>query len=148
MIRFEIYDRQIKKGLHMCTICMYRVSKNVLIECCLSHGAQTQSPQHSILVMMLFFYYTFLGRAGWQKLAAECKNGHKIFIMRIFAIFATNSSFLRAIANLQSKFDLICKIYHVIVHFLPEMHLFFTLKRNSLSLPKDFQKVCVNHDKS
>ena len=61
---------------------------------------------------------------GRQKLAAfrRMKNGHKIFDRRVVAIFATNSSFLCIIANLQMQFSLICTIYPVIVHFLPKKH--------------------------
>ena len=36
----------------------------------------------------------------WQPFGKR-KNGHKTFVRRVFAIFATNSSFLGVIANLQ-----------------------------------------------
>ena len=44
------------------------------------------------------WYFMQSGRS-WQPFGKR-KNGHKIFIKRVFAIFATTSSFLREIANL------------------------------------------------
>ena len=44
--------------------------------------------------------------AGLGRLSAGAKMAMKPFVKRVFTIFATNASFLRAIANLQ--------IYHVI----------------------------------
>ena len=46
----------------------------------------------------------------------------KIFVKSIFAIFVTNASFLRVIANFQILVSMICNIYHVIVHLLPKKH--------------------------
>ena len=37
---------------------------------------------------------------SWQPFG-KSKNGHKTFVRRVFAIFATNASFLRVIAKLQ-----------------------------------------------
>ena len=48
-------------------------------------------------------------------LSARAKMATKVFVRRVFAIFATNASFLRVIANLQIQFSIICNIYHVIV---------------------------------
>ena len=48
-------------------------------------------------------------------LSTNAKIAIKKFVMRIFAIFATNSLFLRVIANLQIQFRRIC-------NFLPNKH--------------------------
>ena len=64
----------------------------------------------------------------------------RIFVKRVFTIFATNASFLRVITNLQIYLSTICNICrHVIVHFLPNKNCF--LPKKTLILPKDFQKV-------
>ena len=63
----------------------------------------------------------------------------KIFVKRVFTIFASNASFLRVIANLQNQLSEICSIYHLIVHFLPKKHCFWPKK--ALFLPRDLQKV-------
>ena len=55
-------------------------------------------------------------------LSSGAKMAMKIFVKRVFAIFATNESFLRVIPNLQNQLGKICNIYHVIVHFLPKKH--------------------------
>ena len=52
-------------------------------------------------------------------LSSGAKMAMKIFVKRVFTIFATNASFLRVITNLQIELTKICNIYHVIVHFLP-----------------------------
>ena len=52
------------------------------------------------------------------------KMAMKIFVKRIFTIFASNASFLRVIASLQNELSEICNIYHVIVHFLPKKRCF------------------------
>ena len=57
-------------------------------------------------------------------LSSGAKMAMKIFVKRLFTIFASNASFLRVIANLQNKLSEICNIYHVIVHFLPKKHCF------------------------
>ena len=55
-----------------------------------------------------------LGRvAEVGSLSARAKMATTIFVRRVFAIFATNASFLRAIANLQLQFITICNTYHV-----------------------------------
>ena len=49
----------------------------------------------------------------------------KIFVKRVFTIFATNASFLRVISNFRIWLSKICNIYDVIVHFLPKKHCFY-----------------------
>ena len=58
---------------------------------------------------------------------------------KVFAIFATNASFLCLIANLQISFSIIYNMYHVIVHFLPKKHCFWP--KRALFSTKDLQKV-------
>ena len=58
------------------------------------------------------------------RLSSGAKMAMKIFVKRVFTIFASNASLLRVIANLQNKLSEICNIYHVIVHFLPKKHCF------------------------
>ena len=55
-------------------------------------------------------------------LSARARMGMKIFVRHVFAIFATNASFLRIIANLQIQFSIICNMCYVIVHFKPKKH--------------------------
>ena len=50
------------------------------------------------------------GGRCWQPFG-EGKHGHKIFVRRIFPIFATNLTFLRIIANFQILFSIVCNIY-------------------------------------
>ena len=57
-------------------------------------------------------------------LSSGAKLAMKIFVKRVFKMFASNASFLRVIANLQNKLGEICNIHHVIVHFLPKKHYF------------------------
>ena len=57
-------------------------------------------------------------------LSAKTKKAIKFFVRPVFDIFATNASFLRAIANLQILFSTIYNIYHEIVQFLPKKHCF------------------------
>ena len=78
------------------------------------------------------------GGRSWQPFC-ECKNGHKLFVRRIFAIFATN------FFSRNCKFEnLIQKnIYHLIVHFLPKKHCF----KRALFCSKSSKKF-VNRDKS
>ena len=71
----------------------------------------------------------------WQPLVGG-KNGHKIFLKRVFTIFA---SFLRVTANLQILLSKTCNIYHVMVHFLPKKHCF--LPKNAIFCPKISKKV-------
>ena len=52
------------------------------------------------------------------------KMAKKIFVKRVFTIFASNASFLREFAKLQNQLSEICNIYHVIVHFLPKNTVF------------------------
>ena len=52
------------------------------------------------LVLLVHFFWAGQGGRSWQPFG-ECKNCRKIFVLTIFAFFATNSSFLRVIANLQ-----------------------------------------------
>ena len=63
------------------------------------------------------------GGRCWQPFG-EGKHGHKIFVRRIFPIFATNLTFLRIIANFQISFSMIFNAKHGIVHFLPKKHCF------------------------
>ena len=46
-------------------------------------------------------------------LSSGAKMEMKIFVKRVFTIFASNASFLRVIANLQNELSEICNIYHV-----------------------------------
>ena len=64
----------------------------------------------------------------------------KIFVKRVFTIFASNASFLHIIANLQNQLSELCNIYHVIVHFLPKKHC-FVLVRDKIAYvwAKNFQ---------
>ena len=55
-------------------------------------------------------------------LSSGAKMAMKVFVKRVFIIFASNASFLRVIANLQ--ISEICNIYYVIVHFLPKKQCF------------------------
>ena len=57
-------------------------------------------------------------------LSSGAKMAMKIFVKRVFTIFASNASFLRVIANLQNQLSEICNTYHAIVHFLPKKHCF------------------------
>ena len=57
-------------------------------------------------------------------LSSRAKMAMKIFVKRVFTMFATNASFLRLTANLQILHSKICNIYHVIVHFVPKKHCF------------------------
>ena len=57
-------------------------------------------------------------------LSARAKLPTKIFVWRVFAIFATNASFLRVIANLEIQFSIICNMYHLMKHLLPKKHCF------------------------
>ena len=57
-------------------------------------------------------------------LSSGAKMATKIFVKRVFTIFASNASFLRAIANLKNLLSEICNIHHVIVHLLPKKHCF------------------------
>ena len=57
-------------------------------------------------------------------LSSGAKMALKIFVKRVFTIFASNASVLLVIANLQNLLSEICNIYHVIVHFLPKKHCF------------------------
>ena len=66
------------------------------------------------------------GGRSWQPFG-KSKNGHKTFVRRVFAIFATKAW----IVKLQIYFGIICNIYHVI---------------ESLFLKSS--KKCVNRDKS
>ena len=47
------------------------------------------------------------GGRSWQPFG-EGKMATKVFVRRVFAIFTTNASFLRVIANLQIQFSIIC----------------------------------------
>ena len=71
-------------------------------------------------------------------LSARTKIATKVFVRRVFAIFATNASFSCVIANLQINFSMICNKYHVIVHFLSKKHCFDPKEQIFLakSLPK------------
>ena len=46
------------------------------------------------------YNHTIQGGRSWQPFG-ESKNGHKTFVRRVFAIFATNATFLPFIANFQ-----------------------------------------------
>ena len=72
-------------------------------------------------------------------LSARAKMGTKVFVRRVFAIFAKNASFLRVIANLQIQFSIICNMCYVIVHFMPKKHCLWP--KRALFLPEVFQKV-------
>ena len=52
------------------------------------------------------------GSRSWQPFG-ETKNNLKIYVRRVFAIFATNASFLRIIANLHIYFSIIYAMYHM-----------------------------------
>ena len=79
------------------------------------------------------------GRVKCQSsLSAREKRATKVFIRRVFAIFATNASFLLIIANFLIKFGIICNIYHVKVHSLLKKHCLWPIR--ALLLPKVFQK--------
>ena len=90
------------------------------------------------MVLPLFCIPT-LRVAEVGSLSSKAKMVMKIFVKRVFTIVATNASFLRVIANLKTQLSIICKIYHVIVHFLPKETLFLTQK--GTFLPEDFHKV-------
>ena len=66
-------------------------------------------------------------------LSSGAKMVMKIFVKRVFTIFATNASFLRVIANLQILLSKICNKSHVINSAL--------LAQKTLFLPKDLKKV-------
>ena len=82
---------------------------------------------------------------GWGRVAelgslsSGAKMAMKIFVKRVFTIFATNASFLRVIANLQILLSKLCNTYHVIVHLLPKKYCLWPKK--ALFLPKDLQNV-------
>ena len=46
-------------------------------------------------------------------LSSGAKMAMKIFVKRVFTIFASNALFLRVITNLQNQLIEICNIYHV-----------------------------------
>ena len=75
------------------------------------------------------------GDRSWQPFGKRIF-GHKIFVRRAFAIFATNLSFLRIIANLQILFSMICNLYHLRVHSLPKKTQKYTLFAKSLPKSK------------
>ena len=80
-----------------------------------AHLGPEHAPREKILPM-----------TGWLKLAAfqRWQKNTKVFVRSVFAIFATNASFLRVNANLQIRFSIICNMYYVIVDFLPKKHCF------------------------
>ena len=46
----------------------------------------------------------------------------KAFVKHVFTIFATYASLLGVITNLLILLSIICKKYHIIMHFLPKKH--------------------------
>ena len=72
------------------------------------------------------------------RLSAKAKMATKVFVRRVFAIFATNASFLHVIANLQIMLSTICNTYHVIVNFLPNNKNCFDPKKHFFA--QRFQK--------
>ena len=72
-------------------------------------------------------HFRIQGDRSWQPFG-EGKNAQKIFVRRVFAIFATNASFLRVISNLQILFS----IYHVLVPVLNTVYDPRTLLAQSL----------------
>ena len=66
-----------------------------------------------------------LSALPWVRVAeVGCLSAIKIPVKRVFAIFATNASFLRVITNLQIQLSIMSNTYHVIVHFMPKKHCF------------------------
>ena len=84
------------------------------------------------------FPHCRVAEVGSLSVGAKVAIKIKTFVRRVLAIFATNASFLRVIANLQIKLSIICNMYHVIVHLLPKKTLFLTKKSTFLvqRLPK------------
>ena len=68
----------------------------------------------------------------------------RIFVKRVFSIFATNAAILHVIANLQIQLSMKCNIYHVIVYFLPKKHCFGP-KKITFFCPS-FSKKYINCD--
>ena len=67
-------------------------------------GNKTRMHEYNIHGVHTSLSSQCINQAGWQKLAAfsaRAKMAAKKFVKCIFAIFATNASFLRVIANLQ-----------------------------------------------
>ena len=64
------------------------------------------------------------------RLSSGAKMAMKIFVKRVFTIFASNASFLSVIANLQNQLSEICNTYHVITNsaLLAQETLFLTQK--------------------
>ena len=80
-------------------------------------------------------------------ISARAKMAIKIFVKRVFTIFATNASFLPVTADLQIQFSIICNKYHVIMHFLPKKRCYcpkkalFCLKSSKKSIVRKSQQI-------
>ena len=77
-----------------------------------------------IIILNAIIIYVTIRVAELGSLSSGAKMAMKIFVKRVFSIFASNASFLRVIASLQIQLSKICNLYHVIVHFLPKKHCF------------------------
>ena len=98
-----------------------------------TNWGSSSRPHIGDLVMSLFFTLGSTGHGwGWHK----------------NAIFATNVSFLRVIADLQIQFSIICNKYHVIMHFLCKKCCLLSPKSTFLSQGFQQVKKYVNRNKS
>ena len=75
------------------------------------------------------------GGKSWQPFG-EGKNGHKSLVRRVFAIFATNASFLLIIAQIRYN-----KQYVPCYSALLAQETLFLTQKSTFFLPKDFQTV-------